>query len=94
MYGKVLRLLRLNNDYKTQEMSDILNISQGYLSEIENDKKEPSLEVLKKYSQIFKVPLSGIIAIAESIHGEKEDDSYRKKIALKMFELLSYAEEK
>ena len=50
MIGDVLKKTRLIYGYKASEMSDMLQISKSYLSEIENNKKQPSYELLKKYS--------------------------------------------
>ena len=46
--GDVLKHLRKIYGYKAVEMSKELGISTSYLSEIENGKKQPSLEHLKK----------------------------------------------
>ena len=53
MIGDVLKRMRAIYGYKANEMSSALGISASYLSEIENNKKQPSLELLKKYADIY-----------------------------------------
>lgn len=48
MIGGVLKYTRNIYGYKAKEMSSALCISASYISEIENNKKQPSLELLKK----------------------------------------------
>ena len=48
-------------------LAERLEISNSYLSEIEKGHKPPNLELLKKYSSIFSLPLSSILFFAEEI---------------------------
>lgn len=66
MIGEVLKRMRKIYGYKASEMSTLLGISSSYLSEIENGKKQPSLDLLKKYSEILGIKLSSLILLAES----------------------------
>ena len=47
MIGDVLKRTRIIYGYKASEMSSELGISASYLSEIENNKKQPSLDLLQ-----------------------------------------------
>lgn len=51
--GEALRLLRIFNGYKSAELAQMLGISQSYVSELENNKKQPTMEVLDKYATVF-----------------------------------------
>ena len=66
MICETLRKLRNIYGFKASEMSTKLGISSSYLSEIENGKKQPSLELLEKYSRIFDIKLSSLILISET----------------------------
>ena len=55
-------------------MAKKLNISQSFLSEIENEKKKPTLELLNKYSKVLKLKVSTIILLSESMNDEKKKD--------------------
>lgn len=73
MIGEVLKRLRNIYGYKAVEISEKLGISTSYLSEIENGKKQPSLEHLKKYAELFGIKLSSLILLSESYEeAEKE----------------------
>ena len=61
MIGDVLKRTRAIYGLKATEMSELLEISKSYLSEIENNKKKPSLELLEKYSKIYGIKLSSLI---------------------------------
>jgi transcriptional regulator with XRE-family HTH domain len=72
MINEALRLFRVFHDLKLIEMADKLGISPSYLSEIEKGKKEPSLKLLDKYSEIFKIPTSSILSFSEKLeHNQK-----------------------
>lgn len=67
MIGDVLKRTRAIYGYKANEMSSALGISASYLSEIENNKKQPSLELLKKYADLYGIRLSSLILLSESM---------------------------
>lgn len=75
MIGDILKRTRMIYGYKASEMSELLQISKSYLSEIENNKKKPSLELLEKYSEIYGMKLSSLILLSESY----EDANKRNK---------------
>lgn len=52
--GEALRLLRIFNGYKSAELAKKLELSQSYVSELENGKKQPTMEVLDKYAKVFE----------------------------------------
>ena len=84
MNNEALRLLRVFHDYKSKDLAEKLKISQSYLSEIENGKKVPTLDLLEKYSQLFNLKLSSLIFFSE----ELEDNTYKDKIKGNMRELM------
>ena len=58
MMGEVLKRMRAIYGYKAKELSEKLDISPSYLSEIENEKKQPTLELLERYAGVFNIKLS------------------------------------
>ena len=74
MIGEVLKKTRTIYGYKASENS--------YLSEIENNKKQPSLELLKTYSKIYGMKLSSLISLSEkyeeAINANKGQDIIRR----------------
>ena len=64
MMGPTLKKLRNIYGYTAADLSAALGISKSHLSEIENG-KEPSLDVLKKYSDVLGIKLSSLILLTE-----------------------------
>lgn len=73
MIGETLKRLRKIYGFTASELSSIINISPSYLSEIENGKKQPSLELLEKLSKLYGIKTSSLILLSEKI----EDDNDR-----------------
>lgn len=71
MIGKALKRTRQFHRLTQVELSDRLGISKSYLSELESDKKTPTIELLQKYSNVFKVPASSFLLFSESLETGK-----------------------
>lgn len=84
MLGEVLRLLRVFNNMTQAELADYLGVSAAYVSEIEKDKKVPSLQVLAKYSERFDVKVSTLLRVSESM----KSDGLKEKVARQSTGLL------
>lgn len=48
-----LKYIRLYHRYSQTDLAKELNISKSYLSEIESNKKEVSIKLLKQYSKVL-----------------------------------------
>ena len=71
MVGKALRLIRVFHDIRPVDLAKTLGISRSHLCEIERGKKEPTLDLVKKYAVAFELPMSTIIFFAEEIRDRK-----------------------
>lgn len=58
---KGLRLIRKQRNLNQQKVAMDLNISREALSHYENDKREPSLDMLAKMSRYFNVSIDYLI---------------------------------
>lgn len=93
MIGEALRLLRIFNGYKSVELAKKLEISQSYVSEIENNKKQPTMEILDKYANIFDMKKSTLLLFAESLEDDLQmGNDKKKKVALAGMKLLKILE--
>jgi len=96
MLSEALRLIRVFHDLKQSELAKQFGISNSYLSEIERGKKEPSLELIEKYSDRFKIPSSSIMFFAENMTRNNNASELAKKskgiIAKKIIDFLSLIE--
>lgn len=69
--GKSIKFIRIAADIKQGEMAQKLDVSQNYLSLLENNKSEPSLSLLKKISNVFNVPI-GFLLVEENVSFESD----------------------
>lgn len=94
MLGEALRLIRVFNDLKQNEMADRISVSKSYLSEIEKGQKTPTLDILQKYSKEFSLPVSSILFFAEEIPKAKIGERVRVKVAKNVMGMLQFIERK
>lgn len=95
MLNRALRLLRTYHQLTQVELAKRLGISNSYLSEIESGEKAPTLDLLDKYSDIFKMPTSSILLFSESLASEgKHGAKLRTGVANKILRLLEWFEER
>ena len=76
--GRVLRSLRQFAKLNQQQTAHELGISKSYLSEIESGKKDPSLDLLREFSNFFDVPLSLIMFLSED-QGTKRSGTLKER---------------
>lgn len=58
MIGEKIRSIRKSKNMTIVELSEMINVTSGYISQIERDLISPSLTVLKRLSKALDVPLS------------------------------------
>jgi transcriptional regulator with XRE-family HTH domain len=92
MINDALRLLRVFHDYKSKDLAEKLGISQSYLSEIENGKKAPTLEIINKYSEVFKMKPSTLLFFAEELDASKKHGEVKNNIRSFMIKFLKIVE--
>ena len=80
--GTVLQLLRIANNLSIKELAEKINTSSAYISEIEANKKKPSLELLSKYSEALGVSTSTIL------YFDEEGSQFGYKYQKLLFQIL------
>ncbi|MEZ4774838.1 MAG: helix-turn-helix transcriptional regulator [Bacteroidia bacterium] len=75
--GQTIESLRKKRGLNQIEMAKCIGISQTYLSQVENNRKDPNLSVLKKIASCLETPLPIIFFLSL----EKEDVPENKKAA-------------
>lgn len=69
MIGDNIKNLREHKNYKLSQLAKECGISAGYLSDIEkNIKKNPTLDVLNKISEVLGVPLNELLSTEEKLN--------------------------
>ncbi|WP_017772760.1 MULTISPECIES: helix-turn-helix domain-containing protein [Paraburkholderia] len=95
MLCRALKLLRTYHQLTQVELAKRLGISNSYLSEIEKGDKAPGLDLLGKYSEVFKMPTSSILLFSETMEEERTRGSkLRIAAADKILRLLEWLEER
>lgn len=95
MLNRALKLLRTYHQLKQVDLAKRLGISNSYLSEIETGSKMPGVDLLEKYSEVFKMPASSILLFSEKMSDEqKTGEKLRVAAADKILRLLEWIDER
>lgn len=94
MLAEALRLMRVFHDLKQNELADRLGMSKSHLSEIENGKKQPTLQLVERYSSEFDIPVSSILFFSENLEYSSDTNDAKSEIARKVITFLQLIEEK
>ena len=94
MYYRALKLIRQYHRLSQVELADKLGLSKSFISELEKkDGKKPSVDVLERYSDYFKIPMSSILLFAESVDSKKANEKARLYATDKILRMLEWLEE-
>ena len=80
MLNEALRLVRIYHNKNKTEMASLLSISKSYITEIEKGNKKVTINVLKKYSDTLKIPMSSLLFFSEELEGI--DHPWRAQVAI------------
>ena len=95
MLNQALKLLRTYHQFTQIELAKRLGISNSYLSELEKGDKTPGLDLLMKYSEIFKMPVSSILLFSETIQDKHNPGAKLRVVAAdKILRLLEWLQER
>jgi transcriptional regulator with XRE-family HTH domain len=83
-----LRVLRLYLGKSQSTLATELGISQSYLSEIEAGRRDATLQLLQRYSDVLGVPMSRLLLFVEEMEGVPKATRGRVFIAGKALDLL------
>lgn len=77
--GSIISSLRKKEGINQAKLAKMSGISQTYLSQIENNKKEPHLSSLKKISEALEVPLPVLLFLSmdEKDIPDKKKNAFR-----------------
>lgn len=80
MFGQALKLLRRYQGLNQSNLAKRLDVSRSYISELESGNRTPSLDLLRRYAEVFNVPVSSLVFFAEALQ-DKENLSSRLEAA-------------
>lgn len=90
MDGQALKLIRQFHNVKQAKLATDLCISNSYLSEIESGKKEVTLDLLKKYSDYFNIPMSSLMLFSEKLNDNSISEKFRVKFTAKLKQIMEW----
>jgi transcriptional regulator with XRE-family HTH domain len=90
LLNRALKLVRVYHNLAQVEAAHLIGLSKSYISEIESGQKKVSLEVLEKYSEAFKIPVSSLMLFAEHAKGSRLSEDARVYIAEKALKMLDW----
>lgn len=94
MLSQALRMIRVFHDAKQRDLAEALEIAPSYLSEIESGKKEPTLALLRRYSEHFGIPLSSILFFSEHMEDGTKASRVKTAVSGKVLALLNFIAER
>lgn len=90
MISNALKVMRKYHNINQTQLAGKLSISCSYLSELESGKKQPTLEILHRYSDVFDVPLSSLVVFSETLDGSQSVSKARNFFSKKMLKILEW----
>jgi transcriptional regulator with XRE-family HTH domain len=95
MLNRALKMLRTYHQLKQVDLAKRFGVSNSYLSEIESGAKTPGLDLLDKYANVFKMPVSSILLFSEKMDDDtRVSEKIRVVAADKILRLLEWIDEK
>jgi transcriptional regulator with XRE-family HTH domain len=94
MYDRALKLIRQYHRLSQAELADALNLSRSFVSELEKPGgKKPSIDVLERYANYFRIPVSSLLLFAERSASSDLREKSRTFAADKVLKMLEWLEE-
>lgn len=88
--GQALKLIRQYHNVKQSELASKISISNSYLSEVESGKKEVTIDLLKKYSEFFNLPMSSLMLFSENLEDNSIAEKFRVGFASKIKQIMEW----
>ena len=67
--GMRIRFLRVSRKWSQEDLSLEANINKNYICDLENGKRNPSLEILERLADAFRISLEELFKGIETIPG-------------------------
>ncbi len=94
MISEALRLIRVMHNMRANDLAAELGISCSYLSEIENGKKKPTIDLLNKYGIVLSLRPSDILFFSEELDESDPIDRSKKAMQQAIIKLMQRIEKK
>jgi transcriptional regulator with XRE-family HTH domain len=94
MLHKALRMIRVFHDISQKELAARLGIAPSNLCEIDSNAKRPTLQILQKYAEEFKIPVSLIMYLSETLQDGSIAERVRVSVSRKVLAILKFIAER
>jgi transcriptional regulator with XRE-family HTH domain len=88
LLNRALKLVREFHRMKQGDLAHQLGISKSFLSEIESGVKNPTIDLLERYGEVFEFPVSTLMLFAEGL--DKRSSRSSSKKADKILRMLEW----
>lgn len=86
--GETLKRIRCIFGYDVKQIAEKLGTSQAYISDIENGKREPTLDILQALADIYGIKRSSIMLMAETAEEAKNNGKLQQVIRKAMLMVI------
>ena len=62
--GRTLKRIRLATGQSQRELAEKLSVDPTYISHLENDRRDPSVRLLKRFAALTEVPVGALLVVA------------------------------
>ncbi|WP_204378194.1 helix-turn-helix transcriptional regulator [Tardiphaga robiniae] len=93
MNNRALKLVRQYHRMSQVGLAEKLELSKSFISELEAGNRRPSIDVLEKYAEHFKLPLSSLMLFSEQLDSKDWHARSRDFVAAKVMNMLEWLEE-
>jgi transcriptional regulator with XRE-family HTH domain len=90
MYSRALKLIREYHRLSRTELAERIGFSKSYVSEIERGNKKPTMDVIERYAQTFRMPMSSLLLFAECSDNDAPAERARLFAADKTLKMLEW----
>ena len=90
--NEALRLIRTFHGTKIKDLADKIQVSAGYISDIEKGNKKPSMDLIEKYAKFFNTTPSALLFFSEELDSQR--GPFKNIIRNQMLMLLRALEDK
>lgn len=90
MYARALKIIRDYHRLSQTEVATRVGLSKSYVSELEAGAKKASLEVLERYAEEFRIPMSSLMLFAERAENTDAPERARTFAADKVLKMLEW----
>ncbi len=88
--GEAIRTVRQRKLVKQKDLAAALGISSSFLSQIEQGKREPNLEMIKRIADKLKIPVQLVLLLATDFKAEySKFERQLKDISFAMLDILA-----